>query len=60
MTTAEATSKPRTHKRPRWLAPVIIVVVLMTSALALTVLARSPQANTDDLDPANPNTVQLV
>jgi hypothetical protein len=57
MTTAAAISKPRTPRtygRPRWLTPVIVVVVLMTSALALTVLATGPQANTDDLDPANP------
>jgi len=54
MTTTTAVSQPLTRRRPRWLTPVIVVFLLMASALALTLLTRSPQGNTNDLDPANP------
>ena len=54
MTSAEVISRPRTHNRPRWLTSVILVVLVMAGALALTVLTPSSQANTNDLDPANP------
>ncbi len=54
-TTATApVSKPFTRKRPRWLTPLMMVVLLMVVAMAVTVLTRGPQRNSDDLDPANP------
>ena len=53
-TTAEADPKPLTRRRHRWLTPSVVVLVLMASALAVTVLTRGSQGNTGDLDPANP------
>jgi hypothetical protein len=54
MTTSPATVKTWTPRRPRGLTWMVLVVVLVASALAVTVLSRSIPANTDDLDPANP------
>jgi hypothetical protein len=54
MTSATAMSKTRKHEGPQRLTSVIIVALVMAAALALTMLTRSPQANTNDLDPANP------
>lgn len=54
MTTTATISKPPTHARPRWLTPLIVVVLLMASALAVTVLTRGSQRYSDDLDPQNP------
>ena len=53
-TTAEADPKPLTRRRHRWLTPSVVVLVLMASALAVTVLTRGSQGNTGDLDPTNP------
>lgn len=54
MTFTEAISKAPTGQRPRWLTSAFVVALVMAGALVLTLLARSPQANTQDLDPANP------
>ena len=54
MTTTQTLSKPLTPQRPRWLTPVIVVVLLMAAAMAVTVLNGNATPNTDDLDPANP------
>jgi hypothetical protein len=54
MTTTQTLSKPLTPKRPRWMTPVIVVVVLIAAAMAVTVLTGNATHNTDDLDPANP------
>ena len=54
MTTTTVVPRPSTLRRPRWLAPVIVVCLLLASALAVTVLTRGSQGNTGDLDPANP------
>jgi hypothetical protein len=54
MTTTATAAHPSTRTRPRWLGPLIVLALLIASALAVTVLARGPQRNTDDLDPANP------
>ena len=51
MTTTATTSTPT---RRRWRSPVMVVVLLVASALAVTLLTRGSQGNTDDLDPANP------
>jgi hypothetical protein len=53
-TTAAAVLKPLTRRRPPWLAPVMVVLLLVASALAVTALTRGSQHNTADLDPANP------
>ncbi|HEY5247990.1 MAG TPA: DUF4350 domain-containing protein [Dermatophilaceae bacterium] len=53
MTATTALRQPSTRQRPRWLAPMILVCLLIVSALAVTMLTRGSQHNTDDLDPAN-------
>jgi hypothetical protein len=53
-TTAGAAPKPLTRKRPRLLAPAIVALLVVASALAGTALNRGSQQNTGDLDPANP------
>jgi len=53
-TTAKAASRPVTRKRPRLLIPVIVALLVVASALTVTVLTRGSQHNTGDLDPANP------
>jgi hypothetical protein len=40
--------------RPRWLAPVVLLALLIAAALTVTALNRSGRQNTEDLDPANP------
>jgi len=52
--TTPAATGPLTRRRPRWLLPVLVGVLLTAAALALTVLTRSAAPNNDDLDPANP------
>ena len=47
-------TEPFKRKRPRWLTPLIVVVLLLAAAMAVTVLTPDRQGNTDDLDPANP------
>jgi hypothetical protein len=42
------------RKRPRWVAPSIVVGVLLALTLASTLLNPAGKGNTDDLDPANP------
>ena len=54
MTTVAAVSRPLTLKRPRWVAPLIVVGVLLAATLAMTLLSPAGHGNTDDLDPANP------
>jgi hypothetical protein len=54
MTTTVPVSTPFMSKRPRWLTPSIMVVLLMAFALTASVLTADRQGNTDDLDPANP------
>jgi hypothetical protein len=54
MTTIAAVSKSSTPTRPRWLAPLIVFVLLIASAMAVTLLTQGARRNTDDLDPANP------
>jgi hypothetical protein len=54
MTTTVQATKPAVRRRPRWLTPVILIAILVAVAMALTVLNRSTQKNSDDLDPANP------
>ena len=54
MITVVAVSRPVTHKRPRWVAPLIVVGVLLAATLAMTLLSPAGHGNTDDLDPANP------
>jgi hypothetical protein len=57
-TTAHATppSVPTrsARRRPPWVTPAIVILLMLASALAVTVLTRGPQGNTDDLDPTNP------
>lgn len=54
MTTTVSAPRLPTRRRPRWLTSVALVVVLVASALTVTLLSRGSQANTEDLDPANP------
>ena len=54
MTTTTAVTKPAVRTRPRLLTPAIVALLLVASALTVTVLSRSSQHNTADLDPANP------
>jgi hypothetical protein len=55
MTTPYGTAaKPLTRRRPRLLTPVIVALLVVASALTVTVLTRGSQHNTGDLDPANP------
>ena len=54
MTTTSAVSKSLTPTRRRRLTPLIVFVLLIASAMAVTLLTRGPRRNTDDLDPANP------
>lgn len=42
------------HHRPRWVAPVVVVALLIAAAMTVTALNRSGQQNSADLDPANP------
>jgi len=53
-TTAGAASKPLTRKRPRLLTPMIVALLVVASALSVTMLSRGAQDNAGDLDPANP------
>jgi hypothetical protein len=53
-TSVAAVSRPLTLKRPRWVAPLIVAVVLLAATLAVTLLSPAGRSNTDDLDPANP------
>jgi hypothetical protein len=53
-TTANAAPGPLTRKRPRLLIPVIVALLVVASALTVTVLTGDSQHNTGDLDPANP------
>lgn len=53
-TTTAAVSRSLTRRPPRLLTPVVVALVLVASALAVTALTRGSQHNTDDLDPANP------
>jgi hypothetical protein len=54
MTTTTSSSQPSTPKRRRWRGSVMVVILLVASSLAVTLLPRGSQGNTDDLDPANP------
>jgi hypothetical protein len=54
MTTTIPDSRLFTRKRPRWLTPLIVVVLLTAVAMTATVLTAGRAPNTDDLDPANP------
>lgn len=54
MTTDTAVSRPLALRRPRWVAPLIVVGVLLAATLAVTLLNPAGHGNTDDLDPANP------
>jgi hypothetical protein len=54
MTTPGAVSEPLQRQCRRWLTPAIVTVLLIATALGSTLLNRSAQQNTDDLDPANP------
>src|SRR5665647_1624115 len=54
MTTVAAVSGPLTIQRPRCVAPLILVGVLLAATLAMTLLSPAGHGNTDDLDPANP------
>jgi hypothetical protein len=54
MTTASTTSNPSMAARRLARGPVFVLVLLVASALAVTLLSRGSQGNTDDLDPANP------
>jgi hypothetical protein len=54
MTAAATVTEPLRRQPRRWLTPVIVIVLLVAAALGSTVLGRSAQQNTDDLDPANP------
>jgi len=54
MTTVAAVSRPLTLKRPRWVAPLIVVGVLLAATTAMTLLSPAGPGNADDLDPANP------
>jgi len=51
--TTPVTSTP-SRRRRGWITPVILITLLVAVALALTVLSRTTQKNSDDLDPANP------
>ena len=55
-TTTRSTPGPMTsrRRRPRWLTPLILVALLMVASLAVTMLGRDGQGNTEKLDPANP------
>jgi len=55
MTTPAGTAaKPLARRRPRLLTPVIVALLVVASALTVTVLTRGSAHNTGDLDPANP------
>jgi hypothetical protein len=55
MTSAAASeAKTLAPGRPRWLTPLLLVLLLVASALVVTALTRGSQQNTGDLDPANP------
>jgi hypothetical protein len=41
------------RKRPVWVTSLVVIGVLVTMAVALTLLDRGGRGNTDDLDPAN-------
>ena len=45
---------PFKGNRPRWATPVIVAVVMVAVALAMTVLSPGNKGNNNDLDPANP------
>ena len=51
---AASEAKTFTPGRPRWLTPLLLVLLLVASALVVTALTRGSQHNTGDLDPANP------
>ncbi len=53
-TTAAAVPRSLTRRRPRLRTPVVVALVLVASALAVTALAGGSQRHTGDLDPANP------
>jgi Domain of unknown function (DUF4350) len=53
-TTAAGASRTRTRRRLPGLTPLIVVVLLVLSALAVTALTGGSQRNAADLDPANP------
>jgi hypothetical protein len=42
------------RRRPPWVTPVIVIILMLASALAVTILTQGSQTNTDDLDPTNP------
>lgn len=43
-----------TRKRPRLLGPVLVALLVVASALTVTLLTRGPERNLGALDPANP------
>jgi hypothetical protein len=53
-TTAPPESVPSARKGPRWLPPLILIVLLAVVAMSVTLMSRDPQGNTEHLDPANP------
>lgn len=53
--TAPATSAMTLRpKRPRWLPLLILAALIVAILTTVTLMTRSPQGNTEDLDPANP------
>jgi hypothetical protein len=53
-TTTTVAARPGVRTRPRLLTPLILVLLLVASALTVTMLSRGSPHNTVDLDPANP------
>ncbi|MEP7192602.1 MAG: DUF4350 domain-containing protein [Actinomycetota bacterium] len=51
---ARTVSRPHAWKGRRLLTPVVVALLVVASALAVTVLTRGSAHNTGDLDPANP------
>lgn len=53
-TTGNAAPLPAAPAGRRWVTALIVTVLLMAVVLAASLLTHGTQANTDDLDPANP------
>jgi len=52
--TAPTAPRVSSGRRPRWLTPAAVILLMVASALAVTILTSGSQSNTDDLDPTNP------
>ena len=53
-TTTASRSKTVRRERPRWLTPLIVVILLVAVSMAVTLLTPDAQEYKDELDPANP------